>query len=109
MSPEEKHLLEQTFRLAEENNLLLKKMRRSAFIGQVFHVAYWVLIIAISFGAYYVIQPYFSSVASYTSTLVNLLKTSSSISGSGTGTSAAPSTPTSSTSAAVKFLENLHQ
>ena len=58
MSPEERQILIQTHRMVEENNALLRKMRRAALLGQVFHVLYWVVIIGLSVGAYYVVQPY---------------------------------------------------
>lgn len=58
MTPEERQLLIQTHRLAEENNTLLRKMRRTALVGRIFHTLYWVIIIGLSVGAYYVVQPY---------------------------------------------------
>jgi len=58
MSPEERQLLIQTHRLTEENNKLLRKMHRAALWGRVFHFLYWVVIIGLSVGAYYFIQPY---------------------------------------------------
>ena len=58
MSPEERQLLIQTHRLTEENNHLLRKMHRAALWGRVFHFIYWVVIIGLSLGAYYFIQPY---------------------------------------------------
>jgi hypothetical protein len=62
MSPEEKSLLERTYKMAEENNEILKSLRRSARWNTAFKVFYWVIIIGISLGAYYVIQPYLESV-----------------------------------------------
>jgi len=61
MSPEEKSLLERTYKIAEENNVILKSMRSTARWGLALRVSYWVLIIALSFGAYYFIQPYLES------------------------------------------------
>jgi hypothetical protein len=58
MTPEEKHMLEQALKLAEDNNALLMKMNRRAQRGYVFQILYWLLIIGLSFGAYYFIQPY---------------------------------------------------
>lgn len=58
MTPEEKNLLERTLKLAEENNALLLGLRRSNRISTAMRVAYWVVIIALSFGAFYLIQPY---------------------------------------------------
>ena len=60
MTPEEKSLLERTLKLAEENNGLLKGLRRSNRVSTVMRILYWVVIIALSFGAFYLIQPYFT-------------------------------------------------
>ncbi len=61
MTPEEKSLLERTLKLSEENNNILRKMRRSARISSLFHIFYWVVIIGLSVGSYYFIEPYFSA------------------------------------------------
>lgn len=58
MSPEEKALLERTYRLTEENNNMLRSLRRAQRFGTAFRVLYWTLIIVTSFGAYYFVQPY---------------------------------------------------
>jgi hypothetical protein len=61
MTPEEKSLLERTHALAEENNVLLRKMRRAGRWSTVFKVIYWVIIIGVGLGAYYALQPYLMS------------------------------------------------
>ena len=58
MSPEEKELLEQTLKLTEENNEILRSMKRSMQVARIMSILYWVLIISSAFGAYYFIQPY---------------------------------------------------
>jgi hypothetical protein len=58
MTPEERSLLERTASLAEENNQMLRSIRRSGRISLAFRAAYWILILLVSFGAYYFIQPY---------------------------------------------------
>ena len=58
MDPESKKLLEDTFRLAEENNNLLRSMKRSMQMARVMSILYWVFIIGSAVGAYYLIQPY---------------------------------------------------
>ncbi len=58
MTPEEKSLLERTHKLSEDNNKILRSMRRTGRIGMILHALYWVIILAVSFGAYYFIQPY---------------------------------------------------
>ena len=62
MTPEERQLLIQTHRMTEENNKLLRKMHRSAIWGNIFRFLYWGVIIALSVGAYYFIQPYIEQV-----------------------------------------------
>ncbi len=52
MTPEERQLLIQTHRMVEENHALLRKMHRSAVLGRVFHMLYWIVIIGLSVGAY---------------------------------------------------------
>jgi len=64
MTPEEKSLLERTYKMAEDNNRILQSMRRSARWTSVMRYVYWALIIALSFGAYYFIQPYFNFLTS---------------------------------------------
>ncbi len=75
MTPEEKELLNKTYKLAEENNGILKSMRLSNRVSTVFRFAYWFIIIALSFGAYYFIQPYMNF----------LTETINSVSGQGGG------------------------
>jgi len=58
MDPEEKRLIEKTLELTEENNRMLKSMRSSMRWGRALRVFYWLVIIGLSFGAYYFIQPY---------------------------------------------------
>ncbi|MCX6716033.1 MAG: hypothetical protein NT077_03380 [Candidatus Taylorbacteria bacterium] len=58
MTPEEKSLLERTAALVQENNKILIGLRRSNRVSVALRVAYWALIIVLSFGAYYLIQPY---------------------------------------------------
>jgi hypothetical protein len=64
MTPEEKSLLERTYKMAVENNDLLRKMRRSAKWTSVMRYVYWAVIIFLSFGAYYFIQPYINFLTS---------------------------------------------
>lgn len=58
MTPEDRFMLERALKLAEENNAILRKIRRASFWRNVISVVYWVLIIGLSIGAYYLIQPY---------------------------------------------------
>lgn len=58
MNPEERNLLIETARLTKENNEILRKMRKGLAWGRALRIFYWLLIIGLSFGAYYFIQPY---------------------------------------------------
>jgi len=58
MTPEERGLLEETYRLTQENSELLQKLYKSQRTSTYLKIAYWVVIVALSFGAYYLIQPY---------------------------------------------------
>ena len=58
MTPEERSLLERTHKLAEENNEILHSIRRTNRFSTVMRVLYWIVILVLSFGAYYFIQPY---------------------------------------------------
>ena len=62
MDPESKKLLEETFELEQDNNKMLRSMRRSMMWGRVMSVVYWLVIIGISVGAFYFIQPYFNKI-----------------------------------------------
>lgn len=62
MDPESKKLLQDTFNLAQENNELLRSMKRSMRLARVMSILYWVFIIGSAVGAYYLIQPYVDQV-----------------------------------------------
>jgi cytoskeletal protein RodZ len=65
MDPEDKELLKATYKLAEENNAILKKMRRNQRIASLLRVLYWVIVIGIGVGIFYFIQPYVDSVTNF--------------------------------------------
>lgn len=58
MLPEERELLNKSALLAEENNKILRSIRRSMRMASIARAVYWVLIIGVSVGAFYFIQPY---------------------------------------------------
>lgn len=58
MSPEERELLNKSVTLAEENNKILRSMRRSQRWGSVARAIYWIFIIGSAVGAFYLLQPY---------------------------------------------------
>ena len=58
MDSELKQLLEKTYSLVEENNKILHKMRHAQKVASFMRIVYWLLIIGISIGAFYFLQPY---------------------------------------------------
>ena len=58
MDPESKKLLEATYSLEKENNKMLHSMRRSLFMARIMSIVYWLVVIGISVGAFYFVQPY---------------------------------------------------
>lgn len=58
MDPEDKKLLEKVYELAEENNEMLRKVRTVQKRQYLFQIIRWTLIIGISIGAFYFLQPY---------------------------------------------------
>lgn len=58
MSPDDKKLLERTLELAEENNKILRKLRSLDRLDRIMKWVYWSILILLSLGAYYFIQPY---------------------------------------------------
>jgi len=62
MDREEKQKLDRALELAEDNNQMLRKMIRNMRWGRLFRTVYWVIIIGISIGALYYVQPYVDQV-----------------------------------------------
>jgi hypothetical protein len=62
MTPEERNLINRVVSLAEENNKLLRAMRRSARIASFMRALYWLIILASIFGTYYFIEPYIDAI-----------------------------------------------
>ncbi len=58
MNPTEKDLLEKTYELSKENNKILRGIRSSNRWSLAFQVFYWIVIVGISIGAFYYLQPY---------------------------------------------------
>lgn len=57
-------MLKKALELSQENNEMLRAMKRSMFIGRIFRIAYWVVIIGAGVGAYYYIEPYLDGAVS---------------------------------------------
>ena len=64
MDPRDKQLIEETLRLSQENNKMLKSMRRSLRLSQILRVIYWIIIFGAAVGAFYYIQPYLDQIIS---------------------------------------------
>lgn len=62
MPPYEKKLLEETARLAEENNKILRGMRNANRWARFFGFIKWLIIIGVAVGSFYYIKPYLSAV-----------------------------------------------
>ena len=61
MSDEEiKKLLKQNIEISSESLKLLKKLNKARIMDNVYWAVKWAVIIGISFGAYYYIEPYFN-------------------------------------------------
>lgn len=58
MEPEDKKMLEKIYELTEENNEIIRKVRSTQKRVFLFQIIRWFLIIGISIGAFYFLQPY---------------------------------------------------
>jgi hypothetical protein len=58
MDPELKNLLEENLKLSKENNVILLKLYKIQRWVQITRILYWVVIIGVSFGAFYYIKPF---------------------------------------------------
>jgi hypothetical protein len=74
MDPESKNLLEETFELEQENNKMLRSMKRTMLWSRIMTIVYWLIIIGISVGAFYFLQPYFNRLMSVYGSFSNVLK-----------------------------------
>ena len=74
MDPESKELLEQTLKLEEENNEILRALRRSMRTARIMSLIYWVFIIGSAIGAYYFIQPYVDQLTNFYGGASDVLK-----------------------------------
>ncbi len=62
---EMKHLLEKNTKLLEENQVLLKKMHRSAVWGMWIRIIWYVMLVGLPFALYfYILEPYFTALGS---------------------------------------------
>jgi hypothetical protein len=62
MTPEERELLNKSIEIAEENNKILRGIRRSARFSSILRAIYWLIILGTAFGAYYFVKPFIDPV-----------------------------------------------
>lgn len=58
MEPQDRRTLLKLVELVEENNKILRKIQRSNRVGTAFRIFYWLIIIGVSVGAFYYLEPY---------------------------------------------------
>ena len=86
MDEETKNKIDALLKLEQDNNLMLHKIRGSQKTTAMLRAIYWVILIALTFGAYVYVQPYTDKIMSlYSSASGNLdaLKNLSNSSGFG--------------------------
>lgn len=64
MDTELKALLEENLKISQENNVLLKKLRKSARAASITRAFYWLVIIGLTVGSFYYLEPYLNKVKS---------------------------------------------
>jgi hypothetical protein len=69
VDPEAKSTLKELVTLTRENNLLLHKIRKVQKWTQIVKAVYWVIILMITLGGFYFIQPYLNSTLNYYSVI----------------------------------------
>jgi small-conductance mechanosensitive channel len=74
MDPESKKLLEDTFKLAKENNEILHKVRGVQKRTAMFGLLRLVLVVGIAFGVFYYIEPYLNKVGAFVSSFTGIDK-----------------------------------
>jgi hypothetical protein len=65
MDPEVKKMIEESLTLNRESNTILKGIRSAQRRAEIMKIIYWVIILGITFGAYYFVQPYIESLMGY--------------------------------------------
>jgi hypothetical protein len=58
LEKKEEELLQHTYEVEKENNVMLKKLYHDMWWGRMFRMVYWVVVFGAMFGAYYYVQPY---------------------------------------------------
>jgi len=79
-------LIEKNIILSEENNKILKNIRRWMRFGRLFSFFYWLIIIGGTVGAYYFIQPLFAPIVDFfTGTISGIGSAQQGVSDTGSG------------------------
>ncbi|MFA6524126.1 MAG: hypothetical protein WC264_00230 [Candidatus Paceibacterota bacterium] len=65
MDPESKQLLRDTYELADQNNKMLRHIRRSQKVTSFLRFMYWMIIIGIGVGSFYFLQPYVENIQTF--------------------------------------------
>jgi len=73
MNPEEKLLLERTLKLSEENNLILRKIQKTAKRAAIWGFIKVLIIVTPLVIGYFYLQPYFKDVVETYNTAIDLL------------------------------------
>ena len=74
MDSEIKELLKANLELSKENNEMLRKVRRVQKRAYAAKIAYWVIVLLLTLGAYYYIQPYIQKVTDFSNGLNKLIQ-----------------------------------
>ncbi|MCK5022092.1 MAG: hypothetical protein KAR54_02495 [Candidatus Pacebacteria bacterium] len=61
MDSEEKQMLKESLKTIKENRQILNKIKKGMLWGRISRIIYWVIIVGISLGAYYYVQPFVDS------------------------------------------------
>ena len=64
MDEDSQKMLKDTYELARENNKMLRGIRRSQNIASFMRLVYWLIIIGITAGSFYFLQPYLNKAIS---------------------------------------------
>ena len=72
MDPQDKAKLDKALALSEENNRILKSLQRYMRLGRLMSLLYWVVIIGVSVGSFYYLQPYINQILKTYSSFQNL-------------------------------------
>lgn len=74
MDADESKKLDRVLALSEENNRIIKSVLRNLRWSRMFTVLYWLVLIAISVGAFYYFQPYLDKLLTTYGSIENSVK-----------------------------------